>query len=223
MMNNTKLFNGIKDVIIDWLAPHIKRGARFGGSWGGDSVANNFYWNCSSYSSGAYSNIGARLCNDGVISIWTNNSENVNIRIYYNTAISNEPIVSHNADSKHEDFSENDIQNLYIKIKEYLEKNKEHIMSSNEENSENWCGRYIKEQIVRTFDKSKFNIGKCYEVREINQTNTKLVFPCQCLLQSVYDTELVFLYLKEDGVSNVFSINIQDINNYEILEMFTTH
>lgn len=223
-MNDTKLFTGIKNVIIDWLAPHIKRGARFGGSWGGDSVANNFYWNCSSYSSGAYSSVGARLDNDGgVISIWTNNSENVNLRIYYSTAMSNEPIVSHNADSEHKDFSENDIRNLYVRIKEYLEKNKEHMMSSNEGNSENLCGRYIKEQITRTFDKSKFNIGKCYEVREINQTNPKLTFPCQCLLQSVYDTELVFLYLKEDGVSNVFSINIQDINNYEILEMFTTH
>lgn len=222
MMNNTKLFNGIKDVIIDWLVPHTKHVAHLGGGWNGGSYTGAFYWYCSN-SSGPYAYVGACLCDNGEIRIWTNNEENVNLRIYYNTAISNEPIVSHNTDSEHKDFSENDIQNLYIKIKEYLEKNKEHIMSSNEENSENWCGRYIKEQIVRTFDQSKFNIGKCYEVREINQTNPKLVFPCQCLLQSVYDTELVFLYLKEDGVSNVFSINIQDINNYEILEMFTTH
>lgn len=90
-----------------------------------------------------------------------------------------------------------------------------------EETPENWWDRYIKEQIVRTFDQSKFDIGKCYEVQEINQTNTKLVFPCQCLLQSVYDTQLEFLYLEEDGVSNVFSINIQDIDNYKILKMFT--
>lgn len=217
------IFNDIKDIIIDWLTPHIKRGARFGGSWGGDSVAGTFYWNCNIYSSTEPVHIGARLCNDGEISIWTSNSENVNLRIYYNTAISNEPIVYHNPDSKHKDFSEDDIRNLYNKIKEYLGKNKELVMLSNEKPPENWWGRYIKEQIVRTFDQSKFDIGKCYEVREINQTNSKLVFPCQCLLQSVYDTELVFLYLKEDGVSNVFSINIQDINNYEILEMFTTH
>lgn len=222
-MDNTKLFNGIKDVIIDWLTPHIKRVARLGGHWGSDSYAGAFYWDCSNNSSATYADIGARLCNDGEISIWTSNSENVNIRIYYDTAIS-KPIVSHNTDSEHEDFSEDDIKNLYIKIKEYLEKNEEHGMPSpNEENSGNWWGRYIKERIVRTFDQSKFDIGKCYEVREINQTNPKLVFQCQCLLQSVYDTELVFLYLKEDGASSVFSINIQDIDNYVILEMFTTH
>lgn len=222
-MDNAKLFNDIKDIIIDWLTPHIKRGARFGGSWGGDSVADTFYWNCSIYSSTEPVHIGARLCNDGEISIWTSNSENVNLRIYYNTAISNEPIVYHNPDSKHKDFSEDDIRNLYIKIKEYLGKNKELVMLSNEKPPENWWGRYIKEQIVRTFDRSKFDIGKCYEVREINQTNSKLIFPCQCILKSVYDTQLVFLYLKEDEVSNVFSINIQDIDNYEILKMFTTH
>ena len=93
-----------------------------------------------------------------------------------------------------------------------------------EETTENWRG-YIQERIVRTFDKSKFDIGKCYEVRELNQTNTELVFPRQCILQSVYDTQLVFLYLKEDDASSVFVfiINIQDIDNYEILKMFTTH
>ena len=222
-MNDTKLFTGIKNVLIGWLVPYTKRIARLGGYWNYGSSAGAFYWGCNCNSSYADAVIGARLCDNGEIRIWTNNEENVDLRIYYSTAMSNEPIVSHNADSEHKDFSENDIRNLYNKIKEYLEKNKEIAMSSNEENSENLCSRYIKEQITRTFDKSKFNIGKCYEVREINQTNTKLVFPCQCLLQSVYDTELVFLYLKEDGVSNVFSINIQDINNYEILEMFTTH
>ena len=222
-MNNAELFNGIKDVIIGWLLPYTKHIAQLGGGWNGGSYTGAFYWYCSTNSSDTLANVGARLCDNGEIRIWTNNEENVNLRIYYSTAMSNEPIVSHNADSEHKDFSENDIRDLYVRIKEYLEKNKEHIMSSNGENSENWCSRYIKEQIIRTFDRSKFNIGKCYEVREINQTNPKLVFPCQCLLQSVYDTELVFLYLKEDGVSNVFSINIQDINNYEILEMFTTH
>jgi hypothetical protein len=221
-MNNTKLFNGIKDVIIDWLVPHTKHVAQLGGSWAIDSDAGSFSWLCDINPSNAHSNIGAYLWNDE-IRIWTNNEQNINFRIYYNTAISNAPIVAPKTDSKHEDFSENDIQNLYIKIKEYLEKNKELAVPSNGENSKNLWGRYIKEQIIRTFDQSKFNIGKCYEVREINQNNPKLVFPCQCLLQSVYDTELVFLYLKEDGVSNVFSINIQDINNYEILEMFTTH
>lgn len=222
-MDNTKLFNDIKDIIIEWLVPDTKLVSRLGGNWGGASDAGTFYWNCSNYSTDTHSSIGARLCDNGEIEIWTNDMENVNIRIYYNTAISNEPIVYHNPDSEHKDFSEDDIRNLYIKIKEYLEKNEEHEMSSNEEKPENRWGRYIKEHIVRTFDQSKFDIGKCYEVREINQTNPKLVFQCQCLLKSVYDTELVFLYLKEDGVSGVFSINIQDIDNYVILEMFTTH
>ena len=204
------------------MVPHIKRVSPLGGDWYYDSNAGAFYWSCVINSSYAAANIGARLCDNGEIEIWTNNKENVTLRIYY-TAISNEPIVYHNPDSEHKDFSEDDIRNLYIKIKEYLEKNKELVMSSNEENPKNWWGRYIKEQIVRTFDRSKFDIGKCYEVREINQTNSKLVFPCQCILQSVYDTQLVFLYLREDEVSNVFSINIQDIDNYEILKMFTTH
>lgn len=220
-MENTKLFNDIKDIIIDWLVPHIKH--VLGGYWNGVSLAGAFYWDCVNDSSYAYSDIGARLCDNGEIKIWTNNKENVNLRIYYNRAISNDPIIHHNPDSEHKDFSEDDIRNLYIKIKEYIEKNKELVMLSNEETSENRWDRYIKEQIVRTFDRSKFDIGKCYEVREINQTNSKLVFPCQCILQSVYDTQLVFLYLREDEVSNVFSINIQDIDNYEILKMFTTH
>lgn len=224
-MDNTKLFNDIKDVIIDLLVPHIKHVARLGGGWNADSNASAFYWSCSNDSSDTNwrSRVGACLCDNGDIEIWTNNKENVNIRIYYNTAISNEPIVYHNPDSEHKDFSETAIKILYMRIKEYLEKNKEFVMLSNEENSENWWDRYIKEQVVRTFDQSKFDIGKCYEVQEINQTNTELVYPCQCILQSVYDTQLVFLYLKENGVSNVFSINIQDIDNYKILKMFTDH
>ena len=229
-MDNTKLFNDIKDIIIDLLVPDTKLVSRLSGNWGGVSDAGTFYWNCSNYSADTHSSIGARLCDNGEIEIWTTDMENVNLRIYYNTSISNEPIVSYNPDSEHKDYySETAIKILYMRIKEYLEKNSskkestEPVISSSEETHENLCSRYIKEQIVRTFDQSKFNIGKCYEVREINQTNPKLVFPCQCLLQSVYDTELAFLYLKEDGVSNVFSINIRDINNYEILEMFTTH
>lgn len=221
-MDNTKLFNDIKDIIIDLLVPDIKHVARLGGGWNADSNASAFYWSCGNDYSDTHSRIGACLCDNGDIEIWTNNKENVNLRIYYSTAISNEPIVYHNPDSEHEDYSENDIKDLYMKIKEYIEKNKELVMLSNEKTHENW-DRYIKEQIVRTFDQSKFDIGKCYEVREINQTNPKLVFPCQCLLQNVYDTQLVFLHLKEDGVSSVFSINIQDIDNYEILRMFTTH
>lgn len=229
-MNNKEkaemdIFNDIKDIIIDLLVPHIKHVARLGGGWNADSNASAFYWSCSNDASGTNSRmrIGASLCDNGDIEIWTHNKENVNLRIYYNTAISNEPIVYHNPDSKHEDCSEAVIKILCMEIKEYLEKNKEFVMLSNEENSENRWGRYIKEQVVRTFDQSKFDIGKCYEVREIKQTNTELVFPCQCILQNVYDTQLVFLYLKEDEVSNVFSINIQDIDNYEILKMFTTH
>ena len=124
-MNNTKLFNDIKDIIIDWSIPNIKHAARLGGGWNADSNADTFYWSCSNDSSGTNSRIGARLCDNGEIEIWTNIMENVNLRIYYNTAISNEPIVYHNPDSKHEDFSENDIRNLYMRIKEYLEKNEE--------------------------------------------------------------------------------------------------
>ena len=232
-MNKKDILRNLFHIIYDWLKlittdsdPH------FGNDWSSDSNASAFYWYRYNVSSATYSRIGARLYEDDIV-IWTKNEDNVTIVIHsvkrkafpgLYSVISNEPIVYHNPDSEHKDFSEDDIRNLYIKIKEYLEKNKESVMLSNEENSENWWNnRYIKEQIVRTFDQSKFDIGKCYEVREIKQTNTELVFPCQCLLQNVYDTQLVFLHLKEDGVSSVFSINIQDIDNYEILKMITTH
>lgn len=132
-MDNTKLFNGIKDVIIEWLVPYTKRVTRLGGYWGYGSDAGALCCYCINSSSSTYSYIGAYLCDNGEIRIWTGNKENINLRLYYNTRISNAPIISRNMDSEHKDFSENDIKNLYDKIKEYLEKNKELVMLSDEE------------------------------------------------------------------------------------------
>lgn len=132
-MDNAKLFNGIKDVIIEWLVPYTKRVAQLGGYWNNRSYSGAFYWDCFNGSSSVYTYMGAYLCDNGEIRIWTGNKENINLRLYYNTRISNAPIISRNIDSEHKDFSENDIKNLYDKIKEYLEKNKELVMLSDEE------------------------------------------------------------------------------------------
>ena len=198
-MDNAKLFNDIKDIIIDWLSPHIKRGAQLGSFWDCDSNAGAFYWSCSNNSSHAYSYIGARLCNDGEISIWTSNSENVNLRIYYNTAISNEPIVSHNPDSEHKDFSEDDIRNLYIKIKEYLEKNKELVKISDEETPEKDnkvsltnLDRYVK--TTKVFDPSKLKIGAPYKIQVVQ--SDEYVY---AILEKVESEKLTFrwFYVKD--------------------------
>lgn len=61
-MDNTKLFNDIKDVIIDLLVPHIKHVTQLGSNWNNDSNADTFYWNCNNNSSNANSNIGTHLC-----------------------------------------------------------------------------------------------------------------------------------------------------------------
>lgn len=255
-MDNTKLFNDIKDVIIDLLVPHIKHVAQLGGGWNADSNASAFYWSCSNDASGTNSRIGASLCDNGDIEIWTKNKDNVTIvinlvkRKAFTGLYSVDVMLNTVADF--DEFSKEEMKDLYNRIIDFYKEKRHAVMLSEEELSDqyttmmsirdvpvdrvicektleeetpgNWRG-YIKEQIVRTFDKSKFDIGKCYEVREIKQTNTELVFPRQCILQSVYDTQLVFLYLKEDDASSVFVfiINIQDIDNYEILKMFTTH
>lgn len=197
-MDNTKLFNGIKDVIIDWLVPHTKHVALLGGRWVGDSRAGAFCWYCSDYSSFAGADIGAYLCDNGEIGIWTGNKENINLRIYYDTAIS-KPIVSHNTDSEHEDFSEDDIRNLYIKIKEYLGENKELVMLSNEETPEKDnkvsltnLDRYVK--TTKVFDPSKLKIGAPYKIQVVQ--SDEYVY---AILEKAESEKLTFkwFYVKE--------------------------
>lgn len=132
-MDNTKLFNGVKDVIMDWFHRRTGR-AQFVVDWGGHYVVGESF----SYvgmlpAPHTYLRFGAELLDDddSVIVIWTDKPRNVNIGIFYDTT-TNEPVVYHKTASDHKLFSENDIDILCMMIKEYLEKNKEFIMSSEE-------------------------------------------------------------------------------------------
>ena len=131
-MDNEKLLDGIKNVIMYWF--HKIGQAQFVVDWGGSYVVGESF----SYAgalpvSHTYLRFGAELLDvdDGVIVIWTDKPRNINIGIYYDTT-TNEPIVYHKTASDHKLFSENEINILCIKIKEYLEKNKELIMPSKE-------------------------------------------------------------------------------------------
>ena len=165
-----ELFNDIRDIVISWMVPHIERAARLGCTWHGDSNPDDLYWYYTGNSSRTTNCIGMWLCDNSEINIWTGVRENINLKIYYNTAISNDPIVYHNPDSEHEDFSENDIRDLYMKIKEYLDKNSsknestEPVISSSEESDEFTKNELLGDMYDIIYDWLEANVKIMYRV-----------------------------------------------------------
>lgn len=159
-MDNTKLLNDIRDVIIDWLVPHMKHATRLGSFWSYDSNADAFCWGCYADSSVDHSYIGVRFCDDtNDIIVWTNSKDNATIVIHLVKRKAFIGLYSvdvvFNTVAEFDDFSEEEMKDLYNQIIDFY-KDKHHAVILSEEELSDQCtttisireGRVISEKTL---------------------------------------------------------------------------
>lgn len=141
-MNKKDIMKDLFEIIYDWIKPIITDGdTKLGGYWYYDSIAGAFYWNCNNYSSASYTYIGARLYEDGIV-IWTKNKENVTIVIHpvkrkaFVGIYSVDVMLNTVADF--DEFSKEEMKDLYNRIIDFYKEKRHAVMLSEEELSDQY-------------------------------------------------------------------------------------
>ena len=106
------------DIMSSWLKPIIDDVESLGGDWTYGSLTGGFYWILTTGVSYRIRNIGARVCCDNEktivgYDICTEDMGNVNIKIRENS-------IEFIENSKFEDFSKEEIEDLYDVLKNHI-------------------------------------------------------------------------------------------------------
>ena len=106
------------DIMRSWVKPIIDNVESLGGGWYGGSAAGGFSWVLYGGVGGRFRGISARVCYDNEktivgYDICTDDMENVNIKIRENS-------IEFIENSKFEDFSKEDMKELYYKITNHM-------------------------------------------------------------------------------------------------------
>ena len=226
-MDKKDILKDLFGIIYDWIKPIIiERHHRLGGCWYNDSDA--FYWDCVGKSSGTDAYIGARLCGDtDDIVIWTKNKNNIAIVIHpveksIFTGIYSVDVML-NTVAEFEDFSKEEMKDLYNRIIDFYKDKHHATILSEEESSDQYTtmmsirvGRVICEKTLeeetpekenkaltnldryvkttKVFDPSKLKIGAPYKIHNV-QTDEHVYV----ILEKAESEELTFgwFYAKE--------------------------
>ncbi|MBO4735685.1 MAG: hypothetical protein J5614_04745 [Paludibacteraceae bacterium] len=147
-MDKKDILKDLFGIMYDWIKPIItERHDRLGGCWYNDSGA--FYWDCVGKSSGTDAYIGARLCGDtDDIVIWTGNKNNIVIVIHpvekgIFTGIYSIDVML-NTTAEFEDFSKQEMEDLYHTIIDFY-KETHAVIHSKEELSDQYTTMSIQD------------------------------------------------------------------------------
>lgn len=108
--------NDLHDIMFEWIKPKLDEYELSGDRWHDGSAVGGFFWYLYNDIGGPIRNVGTHLCYDvnNIIigyDIWTCEPENVNIEIRKDS-------IDFIEDSEFEDFSKEEMKNLYDKIKQ---------------------------------------------------------------------------------------------------------
>ena len=147
-MDKKDILKDLFSIMYDWIKPIItERHALLRGDWSKDSDADTFYWHC--YYGSVHYNVGARLCgNVDDIIIWTNNENNITIVIHpvkrsVFTGIYSVDVML-NTVAEFDDFSKEEMEDLYHKIINFY-KDKHAVIHSEEELSDQYTTMSIQD------------------------------------------------------------------------------
>ena len=226
-MDKKDILKDLFGIIYDWIKPSITvSDTKLGSHWAYDSSEGTFSWQCSNLSSNTIDYIGACLYEDGIY-IWTKNKGNVTIVIHsvkrkaFPGLYSVDVIL--NTFAEFDDFSKEEVKDLYNRIINFCKDKHHAVILSEEESSGQYTtmmsirvGRVICEKTLeeetpekenkvltnldryvkttKVFDPSKLKIGAPYKIHNV-QTDEHVYV----ILEKAESEELTFgwFYVKE--------------------------